>query len=178
MQCITALELQTSEVQQFVKEYDEKVSAIMKDDQNVLAIDNIEQNYLLEDPNLWEEFHKSLSNGDIPEADEANGLEGTNDVTHNQEPTPDTIGDTYLSAELAIPRHGYEYPQYAKVIKRRKDQEGNPVGVANNNPILDTREYVVEFMDGHEETMTANLIAEHLFSQVDDDGNRQVLLDE
>ena len=24
--------------------------------------------------------------------------------------------------------------------------------------------------------MTANLIAEHLFSQVDDDGNRQVLL--
>ena len=33
-------------------------------------------------------------------------------------------------------------------------------------------------MDGHEETMTANLIAEYLFSQVDDDGNRQVLLDE
>ena len=52
------------------------------------------------------------------------------------------------------------------------------MGVANNNPILDTREYVVEFMDGHEETMTANLIAEHLFSQIDDDGNRQVLLDE
>ena len=33
-------------------------------------------------------------------------------------------------------------------------------------------------MDGHEETMTANLIVEYLFSQVDDDGNRQVLLDE
>ena len=32
-------------------------------------------------------------------------------------------------------------------------------------------------MDGHEETMTANLIAEYLFSQVDDDGNHQVLLD-
>ena len=52
------------------------------------------------------------------------------------------------------------------------------MGVANNNPILDTCEYVVEFMDGHEETMTAKLIAEHLFSQVDDDGNRQGLLDE
>ena len=178
VQCITTLELQTSEVQQFVKEYDEKVSTVMKDDQNVLAIDNIEQNHLLEDPDLWEEFHKSLSNEDIPEADEANGLKGTDDVPYDQEPTPDTVGDTYLSAELAIPRHGYEYPQYAKVIKRRKDQEGNPVGIANNNPILDTREYVVEFMDGHEETMAANLIAEHLFSQVDDDGNRQVLLDE
>ena len=115
VQCITALELQTSEVQQFVEEYDQKLSTIMKDDQNVLAIDNIEQNYLLEDPDLWEEFHKSLSNEDIPEADEANGLEGTNDVLYIQEPTPDTVGDTYLSAELAIPRHGYEYPQYAKV---------------------------------------------------------------
>ena len=52
------------------------------------------------------------------------------------------------------------------------------MGVANNNPILDTCEYVVEFMDGHEDTMTANLIAEQLISQVDDDGNRQVLLDE
>mgnify|MGYP003334491099 CR=1 FL=1 len=67
---------------------------------------------------------------------------------------------------------------FRSVIKRRKDKEGNPVGIANNNPILDTREYVVEFMDGHEETMAANLIAEHLFSQVDDDGNCQVLLDE
>ena len=37
MQCITPLELQTSEVQHFVKEYDEKVSTVMKDDQNVLA---------------------------------------------------------------------------------------------------------------------------------------------
>ena len=43
-----------------------------------------------------------------------------------------TIRDTYLSAEIAIPRHGYEYPQYARVIKCRKDQEGNPAGIANN----------------------------------------------
>ena len=52
------------------------------------------------------------------------------------------------------------------------------MGVANNNPILDTCEYVVELMVGHEETMAANLIAEHLFSQVDYDSNPQVLLDE
>ena len=60
--------------------------------------------------------------------------------------------------------------QYASAIKCKKDQEGNPVGIANNNPILDTCEYIIEFMDRHEETMTANLIAEYLFSQVDDDG--------
>ena len=43
VQCITYLEMQTSEVQQFAKEYDEKLSDIMKDEQNVLALDNIEQ---------------------------------------------------------------------------------------------------------------------------------------
>ena len=32
----------------------------MKDEQNVLALDNIEQSYLLEDPDLWKEFHKSI----------------------------------------------------------------------------------------------------------------------
>ena len=52
--------MQTSEVQQFAKEYDEKFSDIMKDEQNILALDNIEQSHLLEDPDLWKEFHKSI----------------------------------------------------------------------------------------------------------------------
>ena len=85
----------------------------MKDEKNVLALDNIEQSHLLEDPDLWNEFHKSLSNEDISEADEDDNIEGTLCEECNQKPTLDTIGDTYLSAKLAIPRHGYEYPQYA-----------------------------------------------------------------
>jgi hypothetical protein len=36
----------------------------------------------------------------------------------------------------------------------------------------------VEFLDGHTASMTANAIAENLFSQVDKDGNRLQLLDE
>ena len=43
--------------------------------------------------------------------------------------------------------------QYARVIKFRNEEKENLVGKANNNPILDTREYIIEFMDGHEETM-------------------------
>ena len=42
------------------------------------------------------------------------------------------------------------------------------MGIAKNISILDTCEYIIEFMDGHEETMTANLIAEYLISQVED----------
>ncbi len=55
---------------------------------------------------------------------------------------------------------------------------GNPVGLANSNPILDTRTYIINFDDGDQTKLTANLIAESLFSQCNPDGNQYVLLDE
>ena len=100
-----------------MKEYDGKLSDIMKDEHNILAVDNIEQSHSLEDPELWKEIYKSLSNEDIPEADEGDDLEGTKCELYNQETTPDTIGDTYLSAELAILRHGYGYCSICKSNK-------------------------------------------------------------
>ncbi len=59
------------------------------------------------------------------------------------------------------------------VESRKRDADGNPVGLANANPILDTHEYVVEFYDGDETKVNANLIAE----ACDPDGNQYVLLD-
>ena len=38
--------------------------------------------------------------------------------------------------------------------------------------------YEVEFMDSTKQSLSANYIAENVFAQVDQDGNRQVLLDE
>ena len=38
--------------------------------------------------------------------------------------------------------------------------------------------YEVEFADGENASLTANYIAENLFAQVDDEGNRQVLMNE
>ncbi len=37
--------------------------------------------------------------------------------------------------------------------------------------------YEVEYVDGHKASLSANAIAENLFAQVDDEGNRFVLLD-
>lgn len=59
-----------------------------------------------------------------------------------------------------------------------RDNDGNPVGVADNNPIMDTRMFEVEFLDGHTAAMSANAIAENMFAQVDQEGNRLMLLDE
>ena len=59
-----------------------------------------------------------------------------------------------------------------------RDKNGLPIGTANDNPILDSRVFEVEFPDGHKAAMAANIIAENLFSQIDSEGNRHALFDE
>jgi hypothetical protein len=84
--------------------------------------------------------------------------------------------DKYIAAEVRLPKDGQE--TIAKVIARKRDHDGNPVGRANANPILDTRLYQVIFPDGETAEYSANIIAECLYSQVDDEGNQFLLLDE
>ncbi len=54
-----------------------------------------------------------------------------------------------------------------RVSSPKRDQDGNPVGLANSNQILDTRSYIIDFDDGDQTKLTTNLIAESLFSQCD-----------
>jgi hypothetical protein len=89
--------------------------------------------------------------------------------------TPESY-DEYLTAEVLLPNMGTLTK--AKVVSRKRDADGNPVGRRHHNPILDTREYEVEFPDGAVDTFTANLIAENMYSQVDADGRSYALLSE
>ena len=91
--------------------------------------------------------------------------------------TPDTLDNTYLKMGVALPRDG-EGPELARVIKRLRDKDGIPIGTAKDNPILDSRVYEVEFLDGHKASLATNAIAEHLFAQVDNEGYRTVLMQE
>ena len=72
---------------------------------------------------------------------------------------------------------GGDGPEFAKVKKRLRDANGIPIGVANDNPLLDTRIYEVEYLDGYKASLSANEIAQNLFAQVDEEGNRYVLFD-
>lgn len=60
--------------------------------------------------------------------------------------------------------------EFARVTKRLHDKDGLPIRTVNDNPILDSRMYEVEFPDGHKTSMAANVIAENLFAQVDPEG--------
>ena len=66
----------------------------------------------------------------------------------------------------------------ARVTKRLRDANGIPIGTTDDNPLLNTRMYKVEYLDGERTSLSANHIAENLFAQVGDEGNRQVLMKE
>ena len=84
-------------------------------------------------------------------------------------------GDYYVNAHVNLPVGSGE--ERARVLRRKRDSDGTPVGVAHRNPALDTRVYEVQFPDGRTEEIAANVIATALYAQCDPDGNEFVLLD-
>jgi hypothetical protein len=85
------------------------------------------------------------------------------------------MGDNYLSAKIMLPRGGTMVK--GRVAARKRGRDGNPIGFANPNPILDTRSYIVHFDDGDQTELTANMIAQSMYSQCDTDGYEYSLLD-
>jgi hypothetical protein len=83
--------------------------------------------------------------------------------------------DQYIASKVRLPKDGQEV--LGQVIARKRDHNGNPIGKANANPILDTRLYQVMFPDGATSEYSANVIVECLYSQVYSEGNRYLLLD-
>ena len=70
----------------------------------------------------------------------------------------------------------YGNKKMAKVIKCVKGNNGNPVGTLHNNTMLDNSEYIVEMSDVSSQGLTANIIAESMFAQVDSEGHHYQLL--
>ena len=114
--------------------------------------------------------------GDLLEdLDDESVIEEESTRPEQDEFTPETF-DGYLTASVMLPRGGDVLK--AQVIARKRDANGNPVGRAHSNPILDTREYVVEFEDGAQDVYSANLIAENMYAQIDNEGRQYALLSE
>ena len=114
------------------------------------------------DKEFIEEYSKVISSEDMKDSDDSE--------TNN--------APSYLGMEFGMPRDSHEHLQFAKVMKEVTDDEGVPIGKANNNPILDSRMFEVEYLDGTTEVLAANVIAENIVSQVDDNAHRQLLIDE
>jgi hypothetical protein len=83
--------------------------------------------------------------------------------------------DQYIGAEILLPV-GNEMLS-AKVRRRKRTVDGKLTGKANSNPILDTRTYEVEYVDGQTAELAANVIAQNMYAMCDAEGNQYLLLD-
>ena len=165
VQRVTELELQTTEFIETFKEFDQSVQKKIGKKKHFSGEKvNVEDwGEFASDPVFVEEFQKIHNDPSIPEADET---------------ADDMLNDTYLNMELALPKDANKELQFAKVTKRLRDANGLPIGTANDNPMLDTRMYEVEYLDGYKQSISANELAINLFSNVDQEGNRYVLFSE
>ena len=84
----------------------------------------------------------------------------------------DDAYDTLLSAELLLPSESVISFTRGTVIKRAKNNLGQPIGTRHADAYLDTRRYIVKMSDGMEREFQHNLIATILFTQADSEGRQ------
>ena len=82
--------------------------------------------------------------------------------------------DYLVNSEVLLPvgdRH-----IFSRVLHRKHDSNGMPVGTAHKQPAMDTQVDEVHFLDGRTEELVVNVIAESLYAQCDPDGNQYMML--
>jgi Reverse transcriptase (RNA-dependent DNA polymerase) len=163
VQALSPTDLETATVQQEIEDFDKAVltaigDATQDEDLPNPVVENLQRLYDMYDER--DDMSPIEPEASKPEADD-------HDVD---------AYDKYISAQVMLPQ-GNEYTM-GRVISRKRDENGTPIGRYDSNPILDTRMYNVEFPDGHADEYTANLIAESLYSQVDDEGNEYLIMKE
>jgi hypothetical protein len=70
------------------------------------------------------------------------------------------MSNNYLTAEIILPRGGS--PVKGRISACKRDRDGNPIGLANSHPIVDTCSDIVNFDNGDQTKIT--MIAESLYS--------------
>jgi len=159
VQPISTEEKQVLSVQEELKALDDIIESKFRTIKPTETPDFFSHEYDLEDDSKTPQFEPVEE--DIPEAD-------------NWDPES---YDKYISAQVLLPSTDAGHDVLGTVIGRKRDINGNPIGVASNNPILDTRVYQVQLPDGHVEEFSANIIAECIYSQLDNEGRQYVLID-
>ena len=114
----------------------------------------------MENEEFTEDYKRVIDSELLPHAEEQGGQQN------------------HVGMELGIRRGDNAQIEQGIVRRRITDEDGRPIGQPNNNPILDTTQYEVEFEDGEIKTMAANTIAETILAQVDEEGHRQMFIDE
>ena len=151
-------DLDQAATQTLIKELDESIKAKIGDQRSAVDVD----------ADFADIFPPDIDEGADDYDDEPPVLIEPEAAMPEEEIDHDAY-DGYLSAEIKLMRNGVE--SMGRVVSRKTDEDGKKTGKSNSNPLLDSREYDVEFIDGSTDAYTANIIAQSMFSQIDDEGH-------
>ena len=173
VQRLTNAERATNEMQKRMDEYDAKLKVLFEAQSADVthSLRDVPSDKIVdpqdEDPTFYDDFARVIDDAQLAHSDNEVKIDDT-----------EIESDNYIGMEFAMARGGEESPIHGKVRRRVTDEEGIAVGTSHSNPLLDSRRYEIEFADGHIDELTANIIAENLLSQVDEEGHRQMMLSE
>ena len=154
----------------------EKMNTFLADIESRLGDDYTDEEIETEHGTVFMPMPLDLFEGELDE-DDVHLAEPEAQMPEADDFEAETGLDNYLASDVFLPRGGEMCR--ARVAARATNENGDPIGRGDTNPILDTRMYDVVFEgDGATETYSANLIAEHMFSQVDEEGHHFELISE
>ena len=148
VQHLTRDEIANTEIMNRIRDYHKNLEKVIEDDQYVSTESEFER-FVNEDiPDPIEEAYEGLMEKGHEYHYQGYDLPGIYDLSldTNDRENGD-IFESYLGAEILLP-YQYGNKKMAKVIKRVKGNDNNPVGTRHNKPMLDTSEYTVEMSDG------------------------------
>lgn len=159
VQHVTLEDLRNPEIKARVEEFNTKLDERLNDTNFVLPGNDLDHYYPRDSYEI--DVVEDAENGDFDD-------DGDPD-DDNVDAYDKLIGATFLLDPVKCPGN---VATKATVIKRKTDPQGKPLGKPHHNPLLDTREYIVELEDGTHDSYFANTIAENLYSQCDAEGRQ------
>ena len=88
--------------------------------------------------------------------------------------TDDDSYDKLVNAEVIL--HHQDKQSHATVVVKHLDSDGQENGRSNDNPVLDTTVYNGMFCNGTIKQYAANVIAQNMWAQVDEEGHQYLVL--
>ena len=167
-------ELNSERIKESIRKFDNNINHILSEeggaklDNTDFVMDDISFTTMDSDTIIFQEVlaNESKDIFEMPEADE----------DEYNECLSEELKDLYIGTELSL-TIGDEL-QRAKVVSRKRTLDGKMlVGKSHRNPILDSRIYKVQFEDGRIGEYTANMIAESIYANIDEEGRSHSILD-
>ena len=160
---VSSDEMKLSGISEMISEFKLNIKSAIGDFEEVLFKDD----YIIELEQGNENILAQESFPSVMEPDEGHKNGVNNDS--NNEMLYTEADDWYIGVDVLLPHHGRLME--GRVASRKRTADGKMLlGKMNPNPILDTRIYNVEFLDGTVEEFTTNLISESLFDNTDEEG--------